>query len=313
MKDEIAIREAVTKADVALFWEQLHAYHRRDIFPDPEDNEAAYFLDDTQYRAQVQSVHDRPQDRGFYLFFHRAGQDIGFALPVIFTSEDGKCFIMEFCVFPAFRGGGTGTECAGALLDWAKRNGAQYAVLNCGSHPRRRRFWERVGFVANGADEWGEPLMILPPTEHVPYTVEALADAEDWQLKKLENGYLQEIGESPLTKEKQERLAAAVRDGRITFFLARRGYRAVGMCSVVKCFSTFACTDTGIFEDFYVEPAFRKQGIARKLARAAQAWSREQGLASLTVCSAPCDEKMYQSLGFETPLGAVFADINAPA
>lgn len=85
------------------------------------------------------------------------------------------------------------------------------------------------------------------------------------------------------------------------------------MCSVVKCFSTFACTDTGIFEDFYVEPAFRKQGIARKLARAAQAWSREQGLASLTVCSAPCDEKMYQSLGFETPLGAVFADINAPA
>ena len=145
--------------------------------------------------------------------------------------------------------------------------------------------------------------------EDVPITVEVLSDPEDWQLKKLENGFLKEIGESPATEEKQEQLARAIRDGKITFFVAKRGYRTVGMCSVAKCFSTFACTDTGVFDDFYIEPVFRKKGVARKLALAAQDWCKEKGLASLTVCCAPCDEGMYQALGFDVRLGSTFAHI----
>ncbi len=312
MENQITIREAVTENDVALFWEQLHLYHKRDIFPHPENEDLAYFLDDTQYRAEIEKLHDRPTDRLCYLLLYRGEQNIGFAMPVIFTSEDGKCFIMEFCVYPQFRGNGTGTYCAKALLRWAKENGGKYAELNYGSDPRRLRFWGRLGFVENGADEWGEPLMILPPAEDVPIAIEVLADPEDWQLKKLENGFLKEIGEEPLSEEQQAQLSQAVRDGEITFFFAKRGYRAVGMCSVVKHFSTFACTDTGVFEDFYVEPAFRKKGIARMLAQAAQNWSCEQGLSSLTVCCAPCDEQMYQSLGFDTPLGKNLAKINDP-
>ena len=104
MKNQIIIREAISEADTAAFWEQLHTYHKRDIFPDPNDENLTHFLNDTEYRAQVQCVHDRPQDNCHYLFFQQNGRDIGFALPVIFTSEDGKCFIMEFCVYPEFRG-----------------------------------------------------------------------------------------------------------------------------------------------------------------------------------------------------------------
>lgn len=140
-----------------------------------------------------------------------------------------------------------------------KKHGARYAELNYGGKERRRRFWESVGFIENGADQWGEPLMLLPPEEDMPITVELLTDPEDWQLKKLENGFLKEIGEAPSTEEKQEQLAQAIRDGKITFFVARRGYRAVGMCSVSRCFSTFTCTDVGIFDDFYIEPVFRKK------------------------------------------------------
>ena len=81
------------------------------------------------------------------------------------------------------------------------------------------------------------------------------------------------------------------------------------MCSVAKCFSTFACTDIGVFDDFYIEPVFRRKGIARKLAQAAQKWCNENGLASLTVCCAPCDEGMYQALGFDVRLGSTFANI----
>ena len=118
-----------------------------------------------------------------------------------------------------------------------------------------------------------------------------------------------EVGEEALTEEKQKRLAEAIRAEKISFFLAMRGTRAVGMCSVARCFSTFSCGDIGVFEDFFIEPVFRRKGIARKLAQAVQAWCRENGMASLTVSCAPCDEGMYRALGFALPLGQSFASL----
>ena len=232
MENQITIREAITENDVALFWEQLHTYYKRDMFPDPNAEERDYFLGD-EYRSTMQEIHERTQDRCYYLFFQRNGQDIGFALPVIYTSEDGKCFIMEYCVYPECRDG-TGKECAKILLNWAEENGALYAELNYGSNDRRLRFWKSVGFIENGVDEWGEPLMILPPKDEIPFIVEVLSDPTDWQLLKLENGFKKDIGEESLTGEMQKKFQQAVKDGKITFFVAKRGYRAVGMCSVAK-------------------------------------------------------------------------------
>ena len=141
-------------------------------------------------------------------------------------------------------------------------------------------------------------------------TISKATQNENWQeLLHLESGYIREIGEQPLTEEQQAQLFQAIQDSRITFFLAKCGKQIVGICSVARHFSTFACTDTGVFEDFYVEPAFRKKGIARMLAQAAQSWSYEQGLSSLTVCCAPCDVQMYQALGFDTHLGHTYAKI----
>ena len=104
----------------------------------------------------------------------------------------------------------------------------------------------------------------------MPIAVSELANPEEEQLARKENDYLRQIGEPILT----------------------------GMCSVARCFSTFACSDVGVFEDFYVEPELRGRGVARMLAQAAQEWCRANGVASLTVCSAPCDAEMYQALGF---------------
>ena len=122
---------------------------------------------------------------------------------------------MEFCVYPEFRGNGTGRACAAVLLDWAKARGARYAELNYGGDERRLRFWRRIGFVENGVDEWGEPLMLLPPAEAVPFTVELLNDPTDWQLLKLENGFKREIGEETLIKFQQKQLQQAVREGEL--------------------------------------------------------------------------------------------------
>lgn len=305
MKNEITIREAVTEQEIGFFWAQLRAYFSRDIFPDPDSGEKVHFLDD-QYRSHMDALRQRQQDRCYYLLLSRNGEDIGLVLPVLYHTEDGKCFLCEFCVFPEFRGNGTGTKCAERFLDWARSMGAAYVELNYDT-PQRQRFWGRLGFRKNGADEWGMPLMLLPPEEELPIRIERLTDGGDWQLKKLENGFLREIGEDALTEERKRRLEQAVSDGKITYFLAKRGYRAVGMCSVATAFSTFACGNVGTFEDFYIEPVFRRRGIARMLAEAAQKWCGEKGVASLSVTCATCDEQMYQALGFQIPLGRTYA------
>ena len=49
------------------------------------------------------------------------------------------------------------------------------------------------------------------------------------QLLKLINGFKRDIGEEPLTEEGQQRLRQAMKDGRITFFLALCGDHAVGV------------------------------------------------------------------------------------
>ena len=301
MNHQITIREAVTPQEIAAFWSQLRAYYVRDIFPDPADGDRPYFLSDG-YREHIQRLHDRPRDRVHYLFLCRDGQEIGIALAALFDTEDGKCFLLEFCVFPQARGAGAGSACGRAFLDWARVRGAAYTELNC-DDPRRRRFWSRLGFRPNGADEWGMPLMLRPPEVELPVTVERLDDPEDWQLMKLENGFRTAVGEQPLTEEEKQRLRAAVAREELTFFLARRGTRAVGMCSVAENFSTFCCGPVAVLEDLYVEPVFRRQSIARQLTRSAQALCRERGVGSLTVCCAPCDEAMYQTLGFNVPLG----------
>lgn len=304
MSSQIIIREAVSPRDVAFFWQQLHLYHSRDIFPDPHSEDRAYFLGE-KYRAQIEALHVRKTAPVRYLLFQRDGSDIGLALTVIYAAEDGKQFILEFCVFPEFRGCGTGTACAQALLSWGRTGGAQYAELNVDAETRRR-FWGRLGFVPNGCDEWGVPLMLLPPQQNIPCTVSVLRDAQT--IWGLESSFLAEIGEDALDEEKRERLQKAIDEKQITFFVAKRLTRPVGMCSVSGCFSTFACRKSGVFDDFYIEPTFRHQGIARQLVAAAQAFCRKQGYASLTVGCAACDVPLYGALGFDTTLGTMLAN-----
>lgn len=162
MTNNITIREALTEQDTAFFWEQLHAYHKRDIFPDPNDEDREYFLDDTQYRAAIEALHERPYDRCQYLLFCCSDTVIGFALAAIYHTEDGKCFLLEFCVLPEFRGNGTGTCCAEAFFAWAYAGGARYFEINCDT-AQRQRFWKRLGFQMNGYDEWGVSLMRMIP------------------------------------------------------------------------------------------------------------------------------------------------------
>ena len=118
-----------------------------------------------------------------------------------------------------------------------------------------------------------------------------------WSLQKL---YKAEIGEDEPDGAGKDRLEQAIKTGRILFFGAFDDKTLIGCCSVTIGFSTFNYLPSGVFEDFYILPAYRHRGIARQLVQFAR---RESGVFSLTVGCADCDLQMYESLGFSIRLG----------
>lgn len=122
-----------------------------------------------------------------------------------------------------------------------------------------------------------------------------------WEAQKA---YKAEIGEDAPTDADRERLAEAIREDRIRFYGVWDGEALAGCCSVTIGFSTFNYALSGVFEDFYIDPKYRHQGVARALVRFAR---EDSGVRTLTVGCADCDAPMYRSLGFSVPLGSLLA------
>ena len=123
-------------------------------------------------------------------------------------------------------------------------------------------------------------------------------------LKPLQIAYKKAIGEDEPQNSDLEALKCAMKYGRILFFGCRENGQLVGCCSVSITFSTYCYAASGVFEDFYILPAYRHRGIARKLVRYAY---ENSGVSSMTVGCADCDLPMYQSLGFSIRIGHMLA------
>ena len=124
------------------------------------------------------------------------------------------------------------------------------------------------------------------------------------QLWELQKAYKAEIGEDQPGEQDCSRLVTALEKEQIVFYGVWSGSVLIGCCSVTVGFSTFDYAASGVFEDFYIRPEYRHQGIARKLVQYAY---QESGVNSLTVGCADCDVAMYRSLGFGISLGNLLA------
>lgn len=124
------------------------------------------------------------------------------------------------------------------------------------------------------------------------------------ELAALHRAYKAEIGEDAPTQADMTSLKAAVAAGRIRFFGCCENGMLAGCCSVSVTYSTFDYAASGVFEDFYILPEYRRRGIARALAAFAY---EESGVNSLTVGCAECDAEMYRAIGFSVPLGKMLA------
>ena len=140
------------------FWNIHMDYLVNDgIVTDEEDIQ--YFQSD-EYRETIKAHMLRSVDRHHMLYFLRDGQRIGAAQYNTYHSEDGKCFVLDFWVFPQYRGNGIGRRCFEALRKYTAADGAKYFEINC-DRDNARRFWCSLGFVDTGVDEDDMPLMQL--------------------------------------------------------------------------------------------------------------------------------------------------------
>ncbi|MFQ9592819.1 MAG: GNAT family N-acetyltransferase [Ruminococcus sp.] len=55
------------------------------------------------------------------------------------------------------------------------------------------------------------------------------------------------------------------------------------MCSITRYFSSSLCSETGFLSDIYIEPVFRKRGIAHMLCEAAMDFCKENNIINLSV------------------------------
>ena len=149
--------EEIPVEGLGEFWDRHIRYLVDDgIITDEEDVE--YFTG-REYRGILEDHMRRGTDRHHMVWFRRDGARIGAASYCTYQSEDGKCFILDFWVFPPFRGGGTGRRCFEALERYTRARGARYYELNS-EKEASVRFWKSLGFTGNGEAEYGMPLLI---------------------------------------------------------------------------------------------------------------------------------------------------------
>lgn len=149
--------EEIPIENVDAFW-KIHMQYLvdDDIISDEED--IAYFSG-SEYRDIIVAHMKREENRHHMVYFVQDGIEIGAAQYNTYQSEDGKCFILDFWVFPKYRGNGTGHACFYVLEKHTKMDGALYYELNS-EKENAIRFWKKLGFVENGTDEWGMKLLV---------------------------------------------------------------------------------------------------------------------------------------------------------
>lgn len=152
----IIIKE-ITIDEIDLFWNE-HIKYLVDDEIIGDDEAIRYFTSD-EYRGVIERHMQRNTYKHRLIYFTENGQNVGACSYCIYKSEDGKCFILDFWVFPRFRGNGMGHRCFKALEEYTKADGATYYELNS-SKANSIRFWQSNGFTESGKDEYGERLFV---------------------------------------------------------------------------------------------------------------------------------------------------------
>lgn len=163
------LEKKTTKTETDEFWKKKREYEEKDIFPyldetGEELREILSWFKSPDYYNIIMDLHDNAQKNAKTLQFayvhDDVGQYIGFIMYKIYNLEDGKCFILDFCIEKELRNKNIGTEVFTFFEQYIKKSeGAHYCALNV-SNDRNKRFWEKQGFVYNGLDDQDNAIYI---------------------------------------------------------------------------------------------------------------------------------------------------------
>jgi len=164
MASSITLRQISGVNDIAFFWQQHDKYMLEDVIPNCTlgpalDEEDKVWFFSGEYREYIMRLFYRETDTLRIAFFLQDGQYTGFVVYVIYMSEDGKCFILDYSIEREQRNMGLGKVFYNLLQDRVKSDGATYIALNL-SNENNERFWKSNGFIKSKIDEYGNPVYI---------------------------------------------------------------------------------------------------------------------------------------------------------
>ncbi len=167
MDNQIKIHEIITKKELAIYWEKRNAYMREDIIPnctlgEPISKEDEEWFFSKEYYDHIMGVYSRDVDKLYIVYFELRKKNIGFCVYVTFHSEDGKCFIVDFCIFKEYRNQGLGKKCFHLLEHKELERQATYFALNL-SNENNQRFWKSLGFKESYYDEYNNLVYTYRP------------------------------------------------------------------------------------------------------------------------------------------------------
>ncbi len=150
MENNINLYYVKSNKDIEFFWERRNEYFFKDIIPNCElgdkitEEDIKWFFS-KEYKEHIMMLFDRDIDPLYIVFINKDKSNIGFVTYVIYNSEDGKCFVLDYCIYHQHRNKGIGKMAFSLLEKKFINRGATYIDLNV-SNINNERFWVGNGF-----------------------------------------------------------------------------------------------------------------------------------------------------------------------
>lgn len=137
--------------DIEFFWERRNEYFIKDLIPNSElgdkiNEEDIKWFFSKEYKDHIMKLFERKVDPLYIVLIKKDKYNIGFMTYVIYNSEDGKCFVLDYCIYQKYRNNGIGKKVFYLLEKDFINKGATYIDLNV-SNTNNERFWIGNGFL----------------------------------------------------------------------------------------------------------------------------------------------------------------------
>lgn len=167
-KMEVRIKKLSTAEEIKQFWKKKREYERKDVFSNLEESgeelqKIINWFNSQKYYDIIMELSNEAKGGGdplqFVFFYDEKQNYLGFTMYKIYIQEDGKAFILDYCIAPSFRNKGIGKLVFKKLEELLYLEGGKYIALNA-SNKNNRRFWQQNGFEATVLDENDEVVYV---------------------------------------------------------------------------------------------------------------------------------------------------------